>query len=97
MNKLFMWDGAVNNIEVQALAPIHNKVEMDETIEHVVTKLQSSKIYPSLFRKAFGDSIITGEHTLKAIGQFMRTLVSANANSILAFSQIRQTILLYCN
>lgn len=78
-NKLFMWDGAVNNIEVQALAPMHNRVEMDETIEHVVTKLQASTIYPSLFRKAFGDSIITGEHTLKAIGQFMLTLVSANA------------------
>lgn len=78
-NKLFMWDGAVNNIEVQALAPMHNKVEMDETIEHVVTKLQASKIYPPLFRKAFGDSVITGEHTLKAIGQFMLTLVSANA------------------
>lgn len=78
-NKLFMWDGAVNNIEVQALAPMHNKVEMDETIEHVVTKLQASKTYPSLFRKAFGDSVITGEHTLKAIGQFMLTLVSANA------------------
>jgi cytochrome c peroxidase len=78
-NKLFMWDGAVNNIEVQALAPMHNKVEMDETIEHVVTKLQASKIYPPLFRKAFGDSVITGENTLKAIGQFMLTLVSANA------------------
>lgn len=78
-NKLFMWDGAVNNIEVQALAPMHNKVEMDETIEHVVVKLQASKMYPPLFRKAFGDSIITGEHTLKAIGQFMLTLVSANA------------------
>lgn len=78
-NKLFMWDGAVNNIEVQALAPMHNRVEMDETIEHVVTKLQASTIYPSLFRKAFGDSIITGEHTLKAIGQFLLTIVSANA------------------
>ncbi len=78
-NKLFMWDGAVNNIEVQALAPMHNKIEMDETIEHVVTKLQASKIYPPLFRKAFGDSIVTGEHTLRAIGQFMLTLVSANA------------------
>lgn len=78
-NKLFMWDGAVNNIEVQALAPMHNKVEMDETIEHVVSKLQASKIYPPLFRKAFGDIVITGEHTLKAIGQFMLTLVSANA------------------
>lgn len=58
---------------------MHNKVEMDETIEHVVTKLQASKIYPSLFRKAFGDSIVTGEHMLKAIGQFMLTSASANA------------------
>jgi len=77
--QLFMWDGAVNHLDVQALAPIANPVEMDENISNVVKKLQHTKHYPKLFYKAFGDSVITGEHTLKALSQFMLTLVSHNS------------------
>jgi cytochrome c peroxidase len=77
--QLFMWDGAVNHLDVQALAPIANPVEMDENISNVVKKLQHTKYYPQLFYKAFGDSVITGEHTLKALSQFMLTLVSHNS------------------
>jgi len=77
--KLFMWDGAVNHLDVQALAPISNPLEMGEKIEQVVTKLQKSRIYPTLFYKAFNDSLITGQHTLKAISQFMLTFVSCNS------------------
>jgi cytochrome c peroxidase len=35
--------------------------------------------YRILFKKAFNETIITGEHTLKAMSQFMLTLVSANS------------------
>jgi cytochrome c peroxidase len=75
----FMWDGAINHLDMQALAPISHPDEMGENIESVVKKLQHTKSYPSLFQHAFGDSVITGEHTLKAISQFMLTLVSSNS------------------
>lgn len=75
----FMWDGAINHLDMQALAPINHPDEMGETINNVVKKLQNSKIYPQLFFRAFGDSIITGERTLKSISQFMLTLVSADS------------------
>ena len=75
----FMWDGAINHLDMQALAPISHPDEMGETIESVVQKLQHTKNYPTLFKKAFGDSVITGQHTLKAISQFMLTLVSSNS------------------
>ncbi len=78
-HKSFMWDGAINHIDMQALAPMSNALEMDSKIENVVAKLQQSTIYTKLFYQAFGDSMITGEHTLKAISQFMLTLVSANS------------------
>jgi len=78
-HRSFMWDGAINHLDMQALAPISHPDEMGETIEHVVYKLQQSKTYRSLFYKAFKDSIVTGQHTLKAISQFMLTLVSANS------------------
>lgn len=75
----FMWDGAVNHLDVQALAPISNPLEMDENIAHVVSKLKTTRNYPELFYEAFGDSVITGQHVLKALSQFMLTLVSSNA------------------
>lgn len=78
-SKYFMWDGAVHHLDMQALAPISNHNEMDETIENVVIKLQHNNKYKQLFYKAFNDSNATGEHTLKAIAQFMVTLISANS------------------
>ena len=78
-NELFMWDGAVNNIEVQALAPISHPAEMGEEINHLIKKLQKDKNYPLRFYKAYGDSLITSQHILKSIAQFQLTLVSANA------------------
>lgn len=75
----FMWDGAVNHLDMQALAPITNPDEMGESLERVISKLQASTLYPPLFYKAYGDSLITGQQTLKAISQFLLTLVSANS------------------
>jgi cytochrome c peroxidase len=76
---VFMWDGAINHLDVQALAPISHPKEMGEKIETVVAKLQNNKLYPKLFYIAFDDSIITGERVLKALSQFQLTLVSANS------------------
>ncbi|MBK9249040.1 MAG: c-type cytochrome [Ignavibacteria bacterium] len=78
-SKDFMWDGAVNHLDMQALAPISNPQEMDETMTHVVHKLSQTSLYPPLFRAAYGDSTITGERLLKAMSQFMLTLISARS------------------
>jgi cytochrome c peroxidase len=75
----FMWDGAINNLDMQALAPISHPMEMDESIQNIVLKLQQKEIYPGLFKKAFGDTLITGEYVLKALSQFQLTLISANS------------------
>jgi len=52
----FMWDGGVNHLDVQALNPITNPLEMDETMGNVIRKLQQQKSYPELFNNAFGTS-----------------------------------------
>ncbi|HNM23918.1 MAG TPA: cytochrome c peroxidase [Saprospiraceae bacterium] len=78
-SRLLMWDGAVNHLDVQALAPISNPVEMDENIAHVVEKLSRHPRYPALFRAAFGDERVSGERVLKALAQFELTLVSADS------------------
>jgi cytochrome c peroxidase len=77
--KNFMWDGAVHTLDAQPLSPLHNTLEMDEKIQHVILKLQRSEKYRELFRKAYGDSLISGEQFLKSISQFLVTLVSANS------------------
>ena len=78
-NKLLMWDGAINHIEVQAMAPITHPLEMGESFPHVLSKLKRHSLYPQLFYEAFGDSLIKGEYFLKALAQFQLTFVSANA------------------
>jgi cytochrome c peroxidase len=75
----FMWDGAIHNLDMQALAPLNHPAEMDEDIENVVQKLNESTRYKKAFYSAWGDSIVTGEHFLKAISQFQLSLVSATA------------------
>jgi cytochrome c peroxidase len=74
-----MWDGGINHLDVQPLNPITSTVEMGETLEHVVCKLQKTEKYPLLFEKAFGDSKITGQRLLKALSQFELQLVSSNS------------------
>lgn len=78
-SKTFMWDGGVNHLDVQALAPITSEVEMNETLENVIIKLQHSEKYQELFYRAFGTKKITGQLTLKAISQFVVSLTTSNS------------------
>lgn len=74
----FFWDGGAKNLESQVLGPITNPIEMEETIPHVLMKLQRSTTYPALFKKAFGSDSITTQRLMQAIAQFERTIVSGN-------------------
>jgi cytochrome c peroxidase len=78
-NKDFMWDGGVNNLEVQAINPITSPTEMDEKLENVVAKLQNSPKYRTLFTKAYGDDKVTSQRLLKALAQFTVMLKSYNS------------------
>lgn len=79
LNPKLFWDGRATSIEIQALEPVTNPVEMHNTWENAVASLQTDNNYPDLFNKAFGTSNITKELTAKAIAQFERTLISANS------------------
>ncbi len=75
----FMWDGGVNHLEVQPLAPIANPVEMDETMPNVLVKLKRSNSYPGLFKSAFGSDTITTQAMMRAMAQFMGSMISADS------------------
>lgn len=78
-NKHFMWDGAVNNIQVQALAPISHAAEMGSSINEVVRKINADSSYFEAFHKIYGTSYISSSQILIALAQFQLTLVSANS------------------
>ena len=77
--KSFMWDGGVNRLDVQALAPITHPAEMGSDLNEVIAKLSKTEEYPRLFKRTYGNTEITGEKLLKAIAQFQLTLVSADS------------------
>jgi cytochrome c peroxidase len=75
----FMWDGGVFDLDLQAIAPITNHVEMDESMESVLNKLRASGKYPALFSKAYGSPEISTAGFLKSLSQFMVMCVSSNS------------------
>lgn len=77
--KNFMWDGAIHHLDMQPLSPIHSRIEMNETLAHIIEKMSQNKNYIRLFKSCFHDSIIKSEYVLKSLAQFQLTLISCNA------------------
>lgn len=78
----FFWDGRSETLEEQALIPIEDHIEMNETWPNVEQKLRRHTSYPAMFREAFGisnKSEISRDLAVKAIAQFERSLLSANS------------------
>lgn len=75
----FFWDGRAKGLEEQAKFPLNDPHEMGNYLEQAVKDLQKTKEYPPLFKAAFGSTEITVDRLTKAIAQFERTLISANA------------------
>ncbi|MFD1553066.1 cytochrome-c peroxidase [Putridiphycobacter roseus] len=75
----YFWDGRSKTLELQALEPVINPIEMHETWPNAVAKLQASATYPTLFEKAFNTNIIDSVLVAKALAQFQRTLLSGDA------------------
>jgi cytochrome c peroxidase len=73
------WDGGINHIEVQPLAPITDPHEMAEGLDHIVLKLKKDEQYKKMFKAAFGDALINSQRILKALAQFTGSMVSCNS------------------
>jgi cytochrome c peroxidase len=79
----FFWDGRALSLRTQALVPIQDHNEMDESLTNVVAKLGatgrtrcSTNDYPALFTAAFSSPEITAEKVGLALEQFVLTLTS---------------------
>ena len=72
----FFWDGRAHLLRDQSLKPIQDPLEMNETLENVITKLSGEKEYRDQFSRAFGSTEITSEKMSLAMEQFMMSIVS---------------------
>ncbi|MFN0035102.1 MAG: cytochrome-c peroxidase [Saprospiraceae bacterium] len=73
------WDGRAPRVRDQALKPIQDPLEMNETLPNVVAKLSAEKKYTDQFIRAFGDAAVSSERVGLALEQFMLTMVSSNS------------------
>jgi cytochrome c peroxidase len=72
----FFWDGRAHLLRDQALLPIQDPLEMNETLENVIAKLHQQDDYVQRFKKAFDNGQISELNISLALEQFMNTIVS---------------------
>ena len=83
----FFWDGGVHDMDLVPPVPIQNEVEMGERVGNVIEKLRKTPVagatkqvnYPKMFEAAFGTDEINADRMMKALSQFMMTMVSATS------------------
>jgi cytochrome c peroxidase len=68
------WDGRAKSLEEQALMPIQDPFEMNQSLPALLTELSAIPEYLTLFKAAFGDPAITPKRISQAIATFERTL-----------------------
>lgn len=74
-NKI-MWDGGISNLENQPMGPIQNPIEMNLPYTTALARIAASSKYKTLFKNAYGDTVVTSPRFLKAFAQFMGLMVS---------------------
>jgi cytochrome c peroxidase len=77
--KEFFWDGGAKNLEIVPINAIDDPCEMGTSLTDIVEFLSKTGTYPKLFEDAFGSKTITSQQVLKALTQFMVSMVSANS------------------
>lgn len=75
----FFWDGRAHLLRDQSLKPIEDSLEMDESLENVISKLGADQEYKDQFMRAFGSEEITEEKMALAMEQFMNSIVSVES------------------
>ncbi len=77
--KHLLWNGYATSIEHVAFLTITDPIEMNNTWEAALATISADPKYVAMFEDAFGKNAITSTNATKAIGQFVRTMVSANS------------------
>lgn len=78
--KRFFWDARASSLEEQALGPLYNQKEMNNSPEQLLKDLNNSPAYLALFNQAFPQqSEITLDNIYRALTAFESSLISLNS------------------
>jgi len=72
----FMWDGAIQHLELQSMAPIAAHTEMGMSLQDYLNGIKQNPRYQTLFALAYPNQPISLPLALKAISRFELTFVS---------------------
>lgn len=75
----FFWDGGAKNLEIVPLNAITDACEMGSNLTQTLDFLNRTAPYPQLFKTTFGSQTVNSQLFLRALTQFMATMVSANS------------------
>lgn len=75
----YFWDGRTPTLRAQALQPIQNPAEMDQTLPKALANLSADKTYPAQFAKAFGSKGVTSDRIGLALEQYLVTVMSGSS------------------
>jgi len=75
----FRQDGSATNMEAVSLAHILAPDEMATTMDAIIGRISGDTAYQRLFREAYGSADINQDRILRALTQFMVSLVSARS------------------
>ena len=75
----FFWDGRADLLRDQALLPIQDHLEMDETLPNIIVKLMNDTMYTNQFIRAFGTSEINPLKVSLALENFMMSIISEDS------------------
>ena len=80
----FFWDGRSPNLRTQALVPIQNPIEMNQTLTGAVAALETDSSYVTQFNQAFGKGGVTSNRIALALEQYETTLFAGYSKFDLA-------------
>lgn len=75
----FHWDGEFSTLADEAAQPINGHIEMGESFDGIIKKLEADGEYRAQFKKVFHYPFIRPEFVLKALSQFTGYMVSADS------------------
>jgi cytochrome c peroxidase len=81
---VMFWDGRAKDVETQVTRPIRDAVEMGMSVantnnhqwDSIVKRVSSKTFYPTLFKNAFGSTLIDSQRIALALAQFVRSINS---------------------
>lgn len=74
----YFWDGGVDSLERQAMAPIMDPNEMDLPLDEATARVAADPTYPPRFQAVFGTGV-TPLALTQALASFVRGLVSGDS------------------